>query len=255
MALHHKTCVNIGLEFGFGNQGLATRIAPGEALAILERQRRACFADRHRQVAASLTTYYRSQLAREGKSGAPVQAIFARRFEYVWERMLQVALGHESILSGHFKGHYYRAGSRVGAGLDLRPDLLVRTRWQGENALMVLDAKDYDYDSWPRSADIGKQILYRLLVSERLRKQGLALDAIGNAFLFPARNHEGSPVATVGCHELDVPSLAALGRVVGLNLDFEAVARAYLASRVDGRLLKLVTKQVMPRFASPAPRP
>lgn len=128
----------------------------------------------------------------------------------------------------------------------------MRTHWKGKPALLVLDAKDYDYESWPGSADIAKQMLYRLLVSDKLRDEGMDLPCIGNAFLFPSREQGADPVAVVGRHELRQEAVGRMGRIVGLEVDYETVAKAYLAGRSDEDLVRATRLAAMPWFEASA---
>jgi len=256
VSLHRRTCAAIGRELGLGGgTGPAAGPPPGpaEAAAVIARGGWRCFADRQRRVLALLTRYHRPAAGGRATGRGRVAALFAPEFEYVWERMLAGALGHEPVREG-LTGTYRLPGGALRPGLDLRPDLVFRVR-RGAAApgLMVLDAKHYDYGDWPQTADITKQLLYRLLLSDRLRggQPGVtALGAIGNGFLFPSRRlPSGAAVALRGVHDIDaaggIVDLERPGRVVGLDVDFERVARAWLSGRVDRGLRRAVTAAVM----------
>jgi hypothetical protein len=216
-------------------------------LAILQRWRERCFADRQRRVLSLLERYHRPAGAGRLQGRDRVWGLFAPEFEFVWERMLAVALGHEPARQG-LTGRYRLPGGALAPGLELRPDILVRLA--DPPGLLVLDAKQYDYGSWPQTADLTKQILYRLLLSDRLQGD-VPLGRIGNAFLFPSRRlPDGQPVGLRGVHDLEHGSDPERpGRVVGLDVDFERAARAYLTGRRDQGLRRQVAAAVMREMA------
>lgn len=228
--LHETTCEEIGARFGLGPAPIGRAVGAREALERLERAERVCFADRPRRVVGLLRRYLASRTA-DGAGASDVRGLFARKYAYVWERMLQVALSHEGRGAG-LRGRYLLADGGQAGGLDLRPDVVLRTRLpDGRAALLVLDAKDYDVDSLPGSADLGKQVLYRLLLSRLLDPAGLPLEAIGNAFLFPGVV-PGDGVRLRGVHDLTgAPLPGHPARVVALDVDLEQVSEAYVAGR------------------------
>ena len=252
VSLHRRTCAAIGRELGLGSEAAGPPPGAAEAAAVLARAGWRCFADRQRRVLALLARYHRPAAGGRATGRDRIAGLFAPEFEYVWERMLAGALGHEPVREG-LTGSYRLPGGALRPGLDLRPDLVFQVgRGEEEAGLMVLDAKHYDYGDWPQTADLTKQLLYRLLLSDRLRggQPGVkALGTIGNGFLFPScRLPPGAPVAVRGVHDLDAAGIVDLerpGRVVGLDVDFERVARAWLSGRVDQGLRRAVTASVM----------
>jgi hypothetical protein len=98
--------------------------------------------------------------------------------------------------------------------------------------LFVLDAKDYAADSYPETADITKQILYRVLHSDRFDPSARPLERTHSAFLFPALVDTPSSVRVRCVHLLDghadAPAdRAGWGDIVCIDLDYERVARAF----------------------------
>jgi len=168
----------------------------------------------------------------------------ARNYEQVWEEMLQVALGHEERRRDRFSGTYHLQGAKPKSGLLLKPDVLVRTRLGGRPVRLVLDAKDYRKGALPNTPDLTKQILYRLMLSDRIYEGATPLEAIGNAFLFPAVNQ--GLVRCRGTHALvGAPQSGAPGVISCLELDLQRAEAAYLAGRVDEELLAQVAEAVL----------
>jgi len=240
--LHQATCAEIGARFGLGSSTATSPFDTKKALACIERGDRVCFADRPRRLLGLMRRYYAGRSAEEQKSGE-VNGLFARNYAYVWERMLQVALRDEGR-GDALRGSYALPDGTSCLGLNLRPDVVIRGQRDGRKVLVVLDAKDYAADAWPGSADLGKQILYRLLHSKLIDGEGPSLDDVGNAFLFPGLV-PGDGVALRGLHDLAGPPRAGRpGRVVGLNVDLERVTEAYLAGRSIRELRDAVIEAV-----------
>ena len=133
-------------------------------------------------------------------------------------------------------------------GLSARPDLLVFL--EKPERLLVLDAKDYAEGTWPHSADIFKQMVYRLLGAAATE---LPLDRVGNAFLFPG---EGAPlIRRRGTHVLDrtVPDLPGLGSIPALEVDLPRVMDAYRSGRVDRGIVGAVESMLLADFPGLAP--
>ncbi|MBX3465527.1 MAG: LlaJI family restriction endonuclease [Planctomycetes bacterium] len=240
--LHEATCEQIGARFGLGGAGERPPIPPTEALDRIERGERVCFADRPRRLLALLRRYHAAREASE--RGAEVRGLFARSYAHVWERMLQVALRDEGRGAG-LRGTYRLPDGSLLPGLNLRPDVVVRDRLpDGRAVLLVLDAKDYDAGALPGTPDLGKQVLYRLLHSDLVDPQGPPLDAVGNAFLFPALV-PGAGVRLRATHDLvGRPRAGRPGRVVGLEVDLEQVTEAYVSGRAAEGLRRAIVTAV-----------
>lgn len=262
--LHEATCRAIGAQFGLGPPSpgptAAHEAGPVEALARIERGERSCFADRPRRVLGLLRRYLTGHGAGVGETG--LRGLFARSYAYVWERMLQVALGSEGRGAGLRGAYTLLDGTRApSAGLNLLPDLVVRARRpDGRPALLVLDAKDYAADALPGTGDLGKQILYRVMLSNLIVPTGLPLADVGNAFLFPARvpgSHAGAPALRVrALHDLTGPQMPGQpGRVVCLDVDVERVGQAYLAGRNDAALRDAIALATFGASPTSAPGP
>ncbi len=245
--LHRRMCLN--LEQTWTGHPSPTPLAPRrEAESVLRAWERRVFADRPRRVIQLMW-----RVLRGGTTGGPrsseLTGLVARRFAMVWERMLQVALGHQS-LKQPWSGRIETPSGEV-HGLSLRPDLMV---WLShpERAL-VLDAKDYARGSWPATADLTKQGVYRLLT--RAERPDLSWERIGNAFLFPG---DSDPAHLRGVHRLQqpVPGFPELITVVGIEADVVRVMDAYRAGRVDRGLRQAVVDlvaEVFPGVGVPVP--
>ena len=173
--------------------------------------------------------------------------VFATNFPLVWERMLFVALGSTPNLD--LPGGRYRRvpGGAMETSTSFRPDLILDDRWNGQPVRLVLDAKDYVEDELPKGEAVRKQILYRLLLSDRTKTGQLPLDRIGNGFLAPAQVAEGLRVTAVHDIEGQEDAAAALGRIVCMDVDFTRVATAYARGRVDVGLRAEIIAATMSR--------
>lgn len=253
--LHRKTCLGIGRLMGKKHAGDQTLIKWKEAFDTLGLYRNRCFTDRHRFVHGLLERYYRLR-GRSSEQTKSLNALFLKRFEYLWERILQVALGHNKRKIPSLRGSYYsnnlvneNLNGHKSQGLHLKPDILTFAPYDAD-IFLIFDAKDYDRDQWPGTADISKQILYRFLQSgDGGNSDGPSIEKIGSAFLFPARRGGvNCPFSIRGFHELDSledRSLARLGRIIGLDVDYERVVQSYLSGRCDLTLLTEISKSVM----------
>jgi hypothetical protein len=244
--LHRATAMRVGLRFGFARGSAPERFTRLQAREILDQWGPRQFADRPRRVVAWLRRLTDGTDQRR-EDDASVQLLFARSFHAVWERMLQVALGHRPRRIHALHGRVHESSGATRRGLRLIPDLVVP---RSNGRLLVLDAKDYDLDRWP-TADIGKQLLYRLAFSDRMHPDGLPLDRIGNGFLFPA---PADPVSLRGVHRLLPPSPPELGAIVGLDVDLVRVMDAWIAGRSDAGLVAAVDRAIVRASTRAPPR-
>lgn len=235
-ALHGATALHLGHRLGL-YRGLRPKPPdPRGARSTLDRFGVRQFSDRGRRVVAWLERLYQDGGA-GGLSPEDTRLLFARRFHTVWERMLQVALGHRPVL-GALRGAYHRDDGQAVHGLHLVPDLTVPL---ADGRLLLLDAKDYAPGHLPGTPDLTKQLLYRLALSDRLHPQGVPLERIANAFLLPG---EAEGVRHVATHRLAPPASPALGAIHALEVDLVAVLDAWNAGRVDARLLGQIASRV-----------
>lgn len=240
--LHRSMAEGVGARLGLGPPPALPVPPPRTALPVVREGLRRAFADRPRRVLA-----WMAQILEDGRatSGFPERhfVLVVRDFAPIWERMLQVALGHVPTRDG-LSGDYHGPDGQRSSGVRLVPDLLMH--WgEGEGrALLVLDAKDYGDGTWPATHDVTKQMLYRLLLSAPLHAQGLPPEKVGNAFLFPGA---ANPVARRGEHRLrnEQGRPGEPGRVVCLTVDLPTVMGAYRAGRPHAGLRAAVAAEVL----------
>ncbi len=247
VALHRRTIQEIAALLRTGTRG--AKLSSGcAARSVLDRYGRQVFEQRLKRVATLLSRYHKPAGAGETHGHSDVSALVATHYEQLWEEMLRVALGHEPQESDQFSGAYYVTGQKPQTKLVLKPDILSRAAVDGHNVRLVLDAKDYAEGTWPATHDLTKQILYRLMLSNRIYEGEPDLKQIGNAFLFPGSQKEG--VSLRGVHRLHGKVAGGEpGTVVGLSVNLERVARAYVGGRTDQDLLERLAALVMREYA------
>jgi hypothetical protein len=202
-------------------------------LETLDRHENTLFSDRARRLCRLMRRFHVGESAAATGNPQGVALFFARSFEHVWEEMLETALGpcHPRELPG---GVY--TGSNPGTkgaagrpGAHLITDLVLV---EGRN-LYVLDAKDYAPERYPGTADISKQILYRLLHTSLFDpSSAYALDRTFSAFLFPACVAGPFGATSRLTHRL-TGDASGWGEIAGVDVDFARVARAYVNGRAD----------------------
>lgn len=250
--LHRQCCLKIGRLLSKDCPDPSTPFSRKEALDILSANRHRCFSDRHRKVHRLLERLFSRGGRVRAQQSESLSALFLKRFEYLWERVLQVALGHQSERLPGLRGRVYancvESPSQVKKrrGLSLIPDVVTQDP-DDPSLTLILDAKDYDLHSWPGSGDIAKQMLYRLLLSkEGGCADGPAMDSIGNAFLFPSLKVKASQYLSLrGFHVLNEQHgpMARMGRIAGLDVNYELATRAYLSGKPSVDLLRRVSQE------------
>jgi hypothetical protein len=161
-----------------------------------------------------------------------VTGVFATSFPHVWERMLFVALGSRELPLLP-EGRYVLADGRRGPhGTSFRLDLLLAADRKGEDVQLVVDAKDYEPGTLPAADAVNKQLLYRLLLSQKL---AVEMSKVGNAFVGPAVVAGAEGIRLHAVHDLagSEAKMAPLGRIVSLEIDFGRVAAAYARGGAD----------------------
>lgn len=237
--LHRASCLTVGRWLG-RSKAVVSAPSTSAARSILSAYKHRCFSDRQRRVHGLLERFY--QLAGASAQARPISALFLKNFEILWERALQVALGHDSALRGPSLTGFYQiheSNARL-RGLSLRPDILTVVKAGEHPHLLVLDAKDYQDGSWPKSKDIAKQMLYRFLLSCESGGGAWPLARIANAFLFPA-SLKSRAVALRGYHDTHQALEHGLGHIWGIDLDAARVLDTYLGDRRDSTLLDQVS--------------
>ncbi|MFT5456319.1 MAG: hypothetical protein ACI9K2_002804, partial [Myxococcota bacterium] len=182
-------------------------------LDVLRRSRHAMFADRHRRVHGLLERFHRSRSGETSAADDRTTALFARRWEYVWEHELRGAL--HALPVAPRRGAYQRPGEAPIGGLVLRPDVVAAVG----DRIWVVDAKHYVPNTLPRTESLTKQALYRWLLSvegggrwplERIRSVFL-LPGVGVAGgLSHVATHRvpGAPLVDVDVLKLDLMRLS-----------------------------------------------
>lgn len=242
--LHVATASEAGAWLGWAPPP-AKPLDPDEALAVIERHARTLYQDRQKRVCAWLRAWHSSSRTEHRTRHRTALGVFARDFPLVWERMLFKVLGSKedmALPNGRYRRH---PSDKFERSTRFQPDLLLDDRWNDQPVRLVLDAKDYIEGTLPKAEAVRKQILYRLLLSNRTKSGNPSLDRIGNGFLAPALVPEGVRVTALHEIEGEANSLGALGRIVCLDVDFARVATAYARGVVDGDLRSTIVSSVM----------
>lgn len=96
-----------------------------------------------------------------------------KRFEYVWEKMIDNVFGNVSNKSKYFPKATWHIRGKIEYKASLEPDTILKV----EDDIFVIDAKYYKYgitkqlriNSLPGSSDINKQITYGKYIKENFR--------------------------------------------------------------------------------------
>lgn len=216
--LHQHTIRQIQRSFHLPITATEVQL-PEAPRRLLLRWRAHCFTDRQRHVAALLARYYTATQA--DHDHALQGGLRANRFAPVWERMTLVAL--KGTRPPAYAQPYVLPDQRTVAGLSLRPDFLL----QSGPDVVIADAKDYPVGDLPPSADLTKQMLYRLL---RIGCADTPLPQIKNAFLLPDLVADGARL---------LARLPAL-HLSCLAVDLRRVQDAYLSGHEDPALRRAV---------------
>lgn len=135
VTLHRRAVPGMTAELGLGPS--AAMPGAGEARRVLEQTAGRLFEDRQRRVHGLLRRWFRGAGAGTTRD-AEARTLVAGTFHTIWERMLVVALGGSRSRQHGLGGRYQYPDGSSRKGLDLNPDLIVRTNGR----LLVLDAKD-----------------------------------------------------------------------------------------------------------------
>lgn len=145
------------------------------------------FNDRDRLLLASILNVIRVQGSFDVRTPWKVGT---DRYEYVWESMIDEAVGIDDRERFFPGAHWNLADDSRAETAKLQPDTLMSMG--SSNGLSILDAKYYRYCSTRRHADlpgtgsISKQIIYGDYAAEILQRMGIGpFPEIWNAFLLP----------------------------------------------------------------------
>jgi hypothetical protein len=202
---------------------------------------RAVFSDRGRRIVALLRQFHLQTSGAPSGHAAGVRFVFTRHFDRVWEEMLRSTLVPMAACALPRGCYRPRGGGLECEGLHLRPDVVIAAK----AGLFVLDAKDYGAANWPASDDVSKQILYRLMLAKSFHPGARwKLDSTHNAFLFPAPSLGGRGAQVRGVHLLEDDPYR-WGDIVGLDVDYERVAKNYVAGRADSDLRAAIVSEIL----------
>ena len=248
--VHAQAVAEVRERLGAG-PGPNHPIGRTKARQILDGYAQKVFSDRMRRVFPLLRRHFSPHRGfRRQATSHTAESLFARRFEYVWEAMLTVALG-PALKPQTIRGQYRRPDpSQLNSlpGARLHPDLVVDLPdHRGDPYRVVIDAKHYRPEHPPGTESIAKQMVYRHLLSQEFRSDGPPAERIGNAFLLP-EVLSGSTLARVlythDLHGEQHRGADSFGRIVVLGVNLVETQRAYLSRRPSTELRHIVGRLV-----------
>lgn len=230
--LHALACADAARFLGLPAHTSET-VSGTEARSVLGVSAGRLFADRPRRVHALLDRFLLHSGGGQRGASESTRALFARKYDVVWEEMLREVLGSVDRIP---LGGSYALKDEKSQAVAFRTDILLRRPSPAGDLLLVVDAKDYDFarGELPPAHDVEKQILYRHLLSSNHLAGAPPPERIANVFAFPGPP-AASPVRLVGRHDLfgEASKPYAFGRIVCVAVDLERVARAYAQGRTD----------------------
>jgi hypothetical protein len=233
--LHQGTVADIAWRWGEPGHEPPQRLAPREALKILDRYGARLFEERQRYVCVLLRTYYEGLQEIAGGPTRKLHGLAAKSFPHVWEHMLQVVLG--ASVPAKVRDLYSFGFDPIGeVRKPLNPDIVFRR----SGLLYVLDAKDYQGAKQEPTGDaFKKQLLYGLLLSGLVRDGAASewiveVQNLRNGFAFPSVGPPTVAVRGVWSAKEILPAALPFGILVSLEINYERVAQAY--TRYGGRV-------------------
>lgn len=207
-------------------------------LRLYERE---MYSDRERKIFSILKSLYLDVNSFKQHYEAGDKLFYAPKLDLIWEKMLKTILldEYKEFQNKIPKGNY-NLNASIFSGLSPIPDIII----QHKGYLMIIDAKNYhpDFDKqqgMPASSDIGKQIMYKFLLSKELvHTQEYSLEQIINIFLLPADlSKSGKTIKYLGKHSLDKNTNLDLsfGDIFCFQVDFETVKNDYLTGSFNVR--------------------
>lgn len=184
------------------------------SLYMINKYRYNFFKDREVKVLDILESIYSMEAKLSNFTNNKKKLIYVNKFDYIWEHMCKFSLkSQDKICNKLFKNGKYVLCEKNEKGEEIirrghRPkgDVFIETEYEGENYLLILDAKNYsvyhdDYAHFPGTADIGKQFLYKYFLSKKYdEKNDYCLSQIVNAFIFPGILEEESTIKYFAHH-------------------------------------------------------
>ena len=226
--------------------GASAHTSPSDgtkARQLLERVEHELYADRARRVHGLLHRFHAHRAGQDGTETQPIAAVFATSFAHVWERMVVVALGASSP-KDMSNGYYCDNAGGRSSGLRVMPDGVVEARVGGQRVQIIMDAKHYKHGDLPGSESINKQIVYRLMLSDLVKPNGLPVGRIANSFVTPVVAPSGRPVRVACVHEV-ASDVGGLARICVVEVDLRRVTAAYLRGGKDVALAERFVAEVV----------
>nr|WP_263326056.1 LlaJI family restriction endonuclease [Neobacillus sp. Marseille-Q6967] len=230
---------------------------------LLKKYKGEMFSDRERKIFSILEQLYLevNKIRFITKNGPHL--VYAEKFDFIWERMLKVALFDEYYnLKKEIPNGKYQlienedAEPTIFNGMAPRPDILIREQYSSNDYLLILDAKNYvpDYinkKGMPGTKDIIKQIFYKFLFSRQFNiNNKYSCENIVNAFLFPTVLDDGSIIKFMGKHRFDDPfyNKNSIGNILCFKVDFNELRKHYLYP--NRKYKEQITKYILTTFVN-----
>lgn len=220
------------LGFGFGREQdeHLRRSSRVEVLRTINEHKHEVFSDRARRIIILLNKLYKGGTTDTPIDDLKISYMFAPKFHHVWEAMLSSVLrplSFKKTPSGEYLAGDKPLEKHYSEGLRHIPDIVL----EDDKGLYILDAKDYPPGDYPKTHDISKQILYRLLYSNLFDDKNIDFSKTHNAFLLPGNTKNG--VTHQGRHRFCNDDPQGWGNIACLTIDYERVARAYVSNRTN----------------------
>lgn len=211
---------------------------------VLKKYKYSMYSDRERKVFNILESINRNTRKLDKKE-TDLNLHYLENLNNLWEHMLKNILDdqYHEFNNCFPKGRYnleIEDESYNPSGISIIPDLI--REYKGK--LYIIDAKNYlphINKNMPTSADINKQIIYRLFLSKEFNdKNKYKLEDIKNIFLLP-NDLEGKIIRKIGIHEFENVE-NEIGDIFIYQVDFDSVLEAYLDKK------KGVSDEILKRF-------
>lgn len=221
---------------------------------VLKNYENQIFSDREKKVINLLNVFWKKKYLTNVTKGNN-KLSFISKFDSVWEIMLKKSLRDDFILLKDMipKGFYnifYNGIEKKMTGINLIPDILLKEIYKNEEILIIIDAKNYapDFDEgkgMPMSSDIGKQILYKYLLSSKINpKSKYTEEKIVNCFFIP-KILEKSKIEYIGVHHIEALTNCD-NKIYCFFCDFIELRKNYLAENDSYR--KEIVKYILEKI-------
>lgn len=208
----------------------------------LQKYKREMFSDREKKIFKILESIYLDKYKSMNFFKSKEKLSYVENFDLIWEKMLKVALADEynQIKEIMPKGYYSITDSEnkenhTFRGLRAIPDILISEKYNNNDYLFVLDAKNYvpNFEvgmGMPQSSDIIKQIFYKQFMSKEFNKNSKYDNRnIINAFLLPAELDSQNKIKYIGLHTLNTGMGSShIDSILCFYIDFNSLRKIYL---------------------------